>query len=333
MILTTGPGDDSVSYDPFRSDFDIWQDAGGTDALLLPDYEAMPFRAFAYDGRALTLHISGTVLTVPDAAPGTPSLEFVEYQSIAYDAGDAVETLARLRVITDPGAGLGADVLAIGSAEDDVIVAPVLGARVDGFSEIFGNGGNDTIVLSPTQDYRAFGGRGRDVIEGRGASEDFIAGGGGRDKLLGRLGEDEIYGGRGDDVIRGGSGDDFIYGDGPEFPPARGFDDRLFGGRGADHLIGGAGVDVMTGGRGADSFHFTLWETEEQPDRIRDFTAGRDRLEIDTDTSPGWLRVKAQGEDTLVRLLVDHYGETLRYDLVLLEGVTLTRSEIDVDWL
>lgn len=70
------------------------------------------------------------------------------------------------------------------------------------------------------------------------------------------------------------SDDDIIIG-------ARG-DDRLLGFAGDDRITGGRGADVMTGGGGADVFRFTALSdsTVEDPDRITDFRAGRDRIDL-----------------------------------------------------
>ncbi len=331
MTLSTGYFSDFVFYDPYSSDFDRWEDAGGVDVLMLPDFTFMPDHMITYDGSALSVRYDGRTLTIPDNIPGTPSVEFVEYRAPAYTEEDAPVSLGTLRLITDPAGATTGPVAMIGTDEDEVIMAPVDPQPVTGFSVIFGNGGNDRIILSPTQEVRAFGGAGRDVIRGKSA-DDFISGGNGRDTLAGRAGQDQIYGGAGKDLLRGGAGDDWLYGDAFDFPPVKGFDDRIFGGRGDDNLVGGGGTDVMTGGAGADSFYFLVGQSDGPVDRITDFEADRDRLLIDTDTRPGVIRVKAQGDDTLVRFVTDFYGETMRYDIALLEGVTLGKSEIDFDW-
>lgn len=398
LTLSTGMGTDFFYFVPFSSDFDIWEDAGGTDVLMLPDYSSTPFRAISYDGTALTVRISGGILTIPDSTLGTPSVEFVEYRQVAYGPGDDPESLGTLQLITDLGAVAGADIAVIGTKGDDVIAAPTLPQKITGFSEIFGNDGDDAILLSPTQDYRAFGGRGQDVIEGQGASDDFIAGGIGRDQLRGRDGNDEIFGGMHRDLIRGGAGNDVVYGDGSAMvtvrgfndrifgglgqdvligaggddkifggaqhdvirggagadvifggtqrdviiggtgddviygdkgglPTAPGFDDRMFGGEGDDKLIGDGGADRMTGGLGADTFMFLLGQGT---DRITDFDATEDQLEIDTHTAAGHLRAEVQGDGTLVSYVVSYDGEPYAIDLALLEGVQLTLKEIEI---
>ncbi len=58
--------------------------------------------------------------------------------------------------------------------------------------------------------------------------------------------------------------------------------DTLDGGGGNDVLIGGAGKDVLIGGAGADQFRFLTPSdsTVAAPDRIMDFTAGQDRIDL-----------------------------------------------------
>lgn len=331
MTLATGFSNDFVFYDPFSSDFDRWEDAGGIDVLMLPDFLFMPDHTITYDGSALTVRYDSQVLTIPDIIPGTPSVEFLEYRAPSYSVEDVPVSLGTLRLVTDPTEATTGHAAVIGTDGNDVIEAPTNPEPVSGFSVIFGNGGNDRINLTPTQDVRAFGGAGRDVILGK-AADDFISGGIGRDKLAGGAGRDEIHGGRGKDLLRGGAGDDWLYGDDFEFPPMSGFDDRIFGGRGDDNIVGGGGADVLTGGAGADSFRFLLGQTLDGVARITDFEADRDRLLIDTDTIPGVIRVKAQGDDTLVRYVADYFGETMRYDIALLEDVTLGKSDIDFGW-
>ncbi|MBR1120229.1 M10 family metallopeptidase [Bradyrhizobium lablabi] len=59
--------------------------------------------------------------------------------------------------------------------------------------------------------------------------------------------------------------------------------DTLTGGAGIDRLVGGSGIDTMTGGGGADSFVFAFGDSSassNQHDRITDFVAGTDRIDI-----------------------------------------------------
>lgn len=111
------------------------------------------------------------------------------------------------------------------SAEDKLLCEA---AAIAGF-EINGNGGDDTITLSPSVPVPATlrGGPGDDRLVG-GAGNDKLVGGPGNDTLVGRGGDDLLFGGPGDDKLFGGSGND-----------------RLFGGPGDDVLVGGSGVNEV----------------------------------------------------------------------------------------
>jgi Ca2+-binding RTX toxin-like protein len=83
-----------------------------------------------------------------------------------------------------------------------------------------------------------------------------ILGGGLYDTLEGMAGNDELRGGGADDVLDGGDGDDL--------------------------LVGGDGIDELTGGAGADTFRYGGWDsgTLGSADRITDFVAGEDRIDL-----------------------------------------------------
>ena len=58
-----------------------------------------------------------------------------------------------------------------------------------------------------------------------------------------------------------------------------GLANRLFGAEGSQTLDGGAGNDTLTGGAGADTFRIS--SPQHGADRIADFSAGVDRLELE----------------------------------------------------
>lgn len=331
MKLVTGTEDDLFDFHARLPLYTVWEDAGGIDTLVLADESFTGDKDFTYQDGALVLTLWGDVLTMPDMVPGTepgtPAIEFLEYR--AYGTGDVVATL---RILTDLDAISGDHVAILGTGDADRIVAPAHAAAVDGFSEIYGGGGNDIIRLSAWQDMRAYGGNGRDDIRGRGASDDVIYGGRGNDVIQGRGGDDTIYGGRGSDTIRGGSGNDTIYGEtfGLPFEPSAA--DVIHGGRGDDILFGCGGGDTLTGGAGRDTFVFFLPLAADGPDTITDYKANWDVLEIDTDTQAGDVRVKVIDGNTVIRFVSDQSGATVKTDIVILEGVELTRAEIDFDF-
>jgi Ca2+-binding RTX toxin-like protein len=152
--------------------------------------------------------------------------------------------------------------------------------------DIYGYGGNDTIIGS---DYANF-------IAGGGAN-DTIYGGDGNDAIDGGASDDDIYGGLGDDIIfggvgsspasgvgcvlltaaagssylaKGGSGDDEIYGEeGNDCINAGSGEDLLVGGPGNDTLLGGNHADILDGGLGYDYLDGG-WHTDTCVDAIDD---------------------------------------------------------------
>ncbi len=94
-------------------------------------------------------------------------------------------------------------------------------------------------------------------------AEDVLWGDAGADRLDGGGGNDQLWGADGDDLLLGQSGDDILGGD-----------------AGDDVLLGGAGSDQLMGGPGADRFQVDWPEAGVAPDRIMDFQAGVDRLQL-----------------------------------------------------
>lgn len=89
------------------------------------------------------------------------------------------------------------------------------------------------------------------------------------DTLIGLETTDGIAGGAGNDSIDGAGADDFIE-----------------GGAGADTIAGGAGNDFMLGGAGADTFVFSGTTGF---DRVEDFQAGIDRVQLAAGTNYGFF--------------------------------------------
>lgn len=113
----------------------------------------------------------------------------------------------------------------------------------------------------------------------------------GNDKLLGSAGADSINGGGGNDTVEGGYGN--------------------------DRLAGGAGTDVLRGGDGADVFVFRAGEGSD--DRVEDFQAGLDRLEVHS--PQGYQAWAAEGADAAGEQGTwVHWGPGA--DAVFLAGVT-----------
>ena len=102
------------------------------------------------------------------------------------------------------------------------------------------------------------------------------------ENIIGSSHNDLIIGDDGSNMLDGGAGHDFITG-------GRG-DDLLFGGQGNDFLSGGQGRDILEGGAGRDVFQILdhrqnfasggMSAMIADADKVRDFTAGTDRLEV-----------------------------------------------------
>ena len=163
--------------------------------------------------------------------------------------------------------------------------------------------GNDKIFGNDVGNALA-GGAGNDRLVGYGG-RDQLQGGDGDDVLAGRNGVDTLTGGRGADVLRGGAGNDIMQGGGDD-----------------DFLRGGQNDDQLTGGAGRDVFSFALGNSGS--DVITDYEAGLDQLEIDLKgADPSAVAVSIEAGNTVLR-----FGG----DVLTLEGVRLTESEIGLDF-
>jgi Ca2+-binding RTX toxin-like protein len=131
-----------------------------------------------------------------------------------------------------------------------------------------GLGGDDTLVGSAGTDFYD-GGAGSDTLDLRATTMatavDVAAGtiGGGFTGTLANI--ERVLAGNGDDSLTGGAGAD-----------------NLSGRFGSDTLAGGAGNDWLWGGGGGAENHFVFHETgTANADRIGDFIAGADQIDLD----------------------------------------------------
>jgi Ca2+-binding RTX toxin-like protein len=178
----------------------------------------------------------------------------------------------------------------------------------DGADDLNGNSGNDTLAGGAGNDL-IVGDAGNDRLEG-GEGDDTVLGGSGDDQVAADMGNDYLDGGAGFDTLdfsgvgngivvdlaartAAGAGSDAVVSFeavvGSTFADAIAGDKNanlLVGGAGSDRLTGLAGADTLTGGAGADVF---AWGSAKDVisagmhqgvDRITDFTAGEDRLDI-----------------------------------------------------
>ncbi|MCF6305392.1 MAG: M10 family metallopeptidase C-terminal domain-containing protein, partial [Rhodobacteraceae bacterium] len=161
--------------------------------------------------------------------------------------------IARGTIIENFFAGSGNDIVIGNDAANKIF-----GGAGDDWVE--GLGGGDTLV----------GGRGDDVLRGN-SGDDVLRGNTGYDTLTGNDGNDTLYGNAGNDGLVGGAGNDILFGGLGR--------DLIWGGDGDDRLVGGRSMDKLIGGAGSDTFVFNVGDGK---DRIRDFEAGIDILEIET---------------------------------------------------
>ena len=207
--------------------------------------------------------------------------------------------------------------------DDTVVAQNVSGADAVHFIMTFG--GDDTLNLKRMKaDTYIETGTGKDVVRGgsgddqirSAAGRDVIKGGGGRDNIDGQAGRDKIYGQGGDDTYLSGG--------------AR--NDKIWGGAGNDEIKGGLGADLLFGGVGSDSFIYS--HVLEAGDRIADFTAGEDKLDLsallrnNSVTNPVDLIQSEAGAEVWVSTDVDE-----KVKIVTLEGVDATSLSIGSDIL
>ncbi|MRD48194.1 calcium-binding protein [Caenimonas koreensis] len=139
-----------------------------------------------------------------------------------------------------------------GSNYADLLV-PVDFGYAPSFGDIYGLGGDDTIVSNDHTRYVS-GGTGNDLIDARAGGAWDISGDDGADTIYGGNYAQNINGGAGDDEIQGGlingrynggTGNDVLLG-------GASADDVLHGDDGDDTIYGGAGGDFLHGDAGAD---------------------------------------------------------------------------------
>lgn len=220
--------------------------------------------------------------------------------SVTYTLSDNIErlTLTGTNDIDGTGNGLANNIT--GNEGDNTLDGGI------GNDFLFGNGGDDTLIGGEGND-RLSGGEGADtliggigndiyfvddagdtVTEDAGAGTDTVNAsvsftlGANIERLtltgnanIDGTGNDlanNITGNDGDNILTGNSGNDYIYGQ-----------------AGNDTLIGGLGNDILNGGVGNDNFRFNA--SNEGIDRIQDFVANEDKIEISASGFGGGLSI------------------------------------------
>lgn len=254
-IIMGTPGDDVISAGDGN---DIVLGLDGNDTVCLGPGDDL------FDGGL------GADTMVADAVPdgrdafsgGGPGIGGVD--TVTYAARTTPVNVSLDGVDNDgaPGEGdsIGTDVQAVvgGSAADVITSSAVTGQTyltggagddtLSGTFDLFGDSGNDSLVLTSTGSGTLIGGDGDDTLTG-GPVRDDLSGGNGADTLIGGGGDDELFGGPGNDALRGLDGNDDLFGEEGN--------DSLIGGLGTDSLIGGDGDDTassLVAADGADGF-------------------------------------------------------------------------------
>lgn len=176
-----------------------------------------------------------------------PSTDFVIVGTDADDAlaGTDGDDLIHALGGNDSVDGLDGNDAIYGGGGDDVL----LGGLGYAFDDLYGEDGNDTLVLQGEFGGNAYGGAGDDVLIGSDGLFSFTW----------------LEGGAGNDTLRAGAG-------GAALVDFEGGNDRLEGGANDDQYTGGAGVDVFVFGTTWSSFRDILWDFEDGVEHI-DLTA------------------------------------------------------------
>ena len=189
-----------------------------------------------------------------------------------------------------PGGG-GIGVLQAGAGQTDV-EGGAGGDTIAGWSGgdyLRGNDGDDSIVGGTGFD-DINGNKGNDTISGdQTAGNDWLVGGQGDDNITAHLGQNLLYGNLGNDTLQGGNGGDILRG-------GQG-DDVLTAGSGNQFLSGDRGDDTVTAGSGHDTIHSSQ---DAGIDRILNFSAGHDVVELDPGTT---FSVSQVGADTVITMI------------------------------
>jgi len=244
--------------------------SGGRGADLLVGGPGLDLADYVFAGSAVVADMINTALNRGEAA------------------GDRYASIEGLR-----GTNRGDDLR--GDNQDNLLNA------MGGDDFVLGRGGSDTLIGAAGNDTLS-GGDGNDVVNG-GGGNDVLSGGNGNDRLVGDDGNDRIVGIAGDNSMIGGRGDDTLYdGRGSSVLFGGAGNDRLIGGAGNDRILGSTGNDrlaglngndtmagnqgndYMVGGNGSDIFVF---QADCGTDQVEDYTAGLDRILIETSLTGG----------------------------------------------
>lgn len=244
---------------------------GAVDVLVVYDRPGRTAGEFFVRGDELIWrNYEGDEVRIQLNADGSSPIEFFEWQRLPEDGSPYIQ---RNKILLPGEEITSSNVTVALTSGADRLQAPDFATYQDGWSEVYGNAGNDTLIGTDDAYFILYGGRGNDLLVGRGNASD------------------DMTGDAGNDILRGGGGDDDLDGGA--------LNDRIFGGNGKDWIKGGSGDDELSGGKGADDFFFEAGETG--ADRITDYEAGVDRITLNN-FEPSFVVLTQQGSDVLVQL-------------------------------
>lgn len=286
----------------------------GEVTALIASAHALGLKVIPYTVRAEEAYLSLN----PDGTVQTAAQEMQKLIEAGVDGFFTDHTEIGVKAVSDfrLGDATNGDDDLTGTAGIDFIHAGAGDDQIDGAAGhdmLYGGRGHDTIEGGEGDD-RLYGQDGDDILLG-GAGTDHLIGGLGHDLLDGGAGVDRMTGGVGDDTYRvniagdrvvelADEGIDTVEADisytlrdnlenlvlteaaGYSRGAGNALDNVITGNSATNRILGGAGDDVITGGggddwlygeAGADRFVFGARSGH---DRIGDFTAGEDRIEL-----------------------------------------------------
>jgi Ca2+-binding RTX toxin-like protein len=287
-----GLGDDFFAFDGRGSDTVTITDAGGTDTLVLFNYQT-PYTllgwGFEWDGTQATRTKEDGHTTIIDGSSGAPDIEFIQW--VGLDEFEDIDWIGSpKKLITDWVDFDQVNVVYAGNASDETLVAPdfpMPGDPWDMSTEIYTNGGTDRVSVFEHLYYTIYLGDGNDVVTvtqsatNSGIGRAMVVGQGGNDIITLLGGDDVAIAGDGNDVITPGAGNDRAWGgDGDDIfhhTSNPGDSDEYYGGDGQDRLVVDltsvddptsfiAEIDLALGdmgARGATDGRDIVWEIEE----------------------------------------------------------------------
>lgn len=337
-------GNDVFVVDPRNQVSVVVTDLGGNDTLRIldsPERDAGQF--FITTTELVWRSMQGGEVRFVLGANRIGKIEWLEWELTPGDASSRVAT----KIVTAPAPLTEFLVSYAGTERADTITDRGIATVSGGWTDIYGNGGNDRLTASGQHTTYLYGGTGNDTLSAstKGQIDDYFFGDDGNDLLRGWAGDDFLYGGNGSDRIEGGTATDSLDGDtgndslfggaGADYLDGGDGRDLMEGSDGNDYLFGGAGADMMRGGRGSDVFIYEAVTDSllgrANRDQILDFDTLRDTIDLrnlDADALVDGeqdFSFDTDGELTTgeVRLTVDNAGTLVQIETGARDGIDM----------